>query len=151
SEVLEHVPNPAQILAWAWQLLEPGGVLCLSVPNDYNPMQKCLVDGAGHNPWWVVPDHHLNYFNFASLEKLLVRQGYEALQQTTNFPMELFLLMGQNYTQDETLGRKLHGWRKNFDVAIQGQDPQLLEDIYSGLAKAGVGRLVIQFARKPLT
>ena len=33
-EVLEHIPNPASLLSIVSQLLKPGGILCVIVPND---------------------------------------------------------------------------------------------------------------------
>ncbi len=149
SEVLEHIPNPSELLDWAMQLLSPGGVLCISVPNDFSPIQKVLTDTNEFEPWWVVPDHHLNYFDFDTLAALIKKAGFELLESTTNFPMELFLLMGQNYTKDNKLGRELHQRRKAFDITMSMYDPELLNRFYTSLAEAKMGRLAIQFARKP--
>lgn len=149
SEVLEHIPNPSELLGWAMQLLSPGGVLCISVPNDFSPIQKVLTDTGEFEPWWVVPDHHLNYFDFDTLAVLIKKAGFELLESTTNFPMELFLLMGQNYTKDNKLGRELHQRRKAFDIIMSEHNPELLNRFYTSLAETKMGRLAIQFARKP--
>jgi 2-polyprenyl-3-methyl-5-hydroxy-6-metoxy-1,4-benzoquinol methylase len=37
--VLEHVPNPAEMLREIHSLLEPGGLLFIWVPNDFNALQ----------------------------------------------------------------------------------------------------------------
>jgi len=149
SEVLEHIPNPQALLKSAYSLLKPGGILCISVPNDFSPVQQVLVESEKYTPWWIVPDHHLNYFNFDTLGATISAVGYELLEKTTNFPMELFLLMGQNYTEDGDLGRKLHGWRKIFDLTLAKGNPKLLNRFYEVLARAEMGRLAVQFARKP--
>ena len=36
SEVLEHIPQPANLLRIAHVLLNPGGMICIVVPNDYS-------------------------------------------------------------------------------------------------------------------
>lgn len=149
SEVLEHVAQPKQIIADAYKLLKTGGLLCISVPNDFNPFQQSLVDSGNYAPWWVVPDHHLNYFNFATLEKLMENNGLEITNRTTNFPMELFLLMGQDYTNNPKLGSELHQARKKFDLNLaQNNGGQARLDFYNALANAGLGRLAIVTAIK---
>lgn len=149
SEVLEHIPNPREILDLAIQVLKPGGVLCVSVPNDYSAIQGALVS-AGASEWWVVPDHHLNYFDFETLERLIQKVGLRLLERTTNFPMELFLLMGQDYTTDPELGRRLHSYRKNLDINLATHGPELMDNFYAALASAGMGRLAVVFAQKPV-
>lgn len=146
SEVLEHVGEPLSLISIAKTLLRPGGLLCVSVPNDFSPIQKAVVDTFEKPAWWVVPDHHLNYFDFDSLERLLANAGLNIVEKTTNFPMELFLLMGQDYTQDPSLGRQMHQWRKNLDINLAKADQTLPRTLYSALAKAGFGRLAIVFA-----
>ena len=149
SEVLEHVAEPKKLLALAVSLLKPGGVICVSTPNDFNPMQKTVVDRFAKDNWWVVPDHHLNYFNFDSLTDLITSAGCEVKQRLTNFPMELFLLMGQDYTSQQELGRQLHGWRKSLDLNLASMEDGTMRGFYEGLANAGFGRLAIIFAQKP--
>ena len=39
SEVLEHVPNPGEMLDLFHQALHPDGVICICVPNDFNVFQ----------------------------------------------------------------------------------------------------------------
>ena len=50
SEVLEHVPDPIDTLRITYTLLKPGGLLCLSVPNDYNPFQNVLREVCEYEP-----------------------------------------------------------------------------------------------------
>lgn len=148
SEVLEHIPDPKDLLELACDLLLPGGVLCLSVPNDFNPMQRAFCSETGAEKWWVVPSHHLNYFDFESLEGLLQRVGLTVKGRSTNFPMELFLLMGQDYTTDGVLGRNLHNKRKNLDEMLAKHEPEARVNLYKSLAGVGLGRLAIVFAQK---
>lgn len=149
SQVLEHVPDPAGLLELAASRLEPGGLLCVSVPNDFSPFQRVLETADGFAPWWIAPPHHLNYFTFDSLERLMTRAGFEPLMRDTNFPMEMFLLMGENYTTDPALGRALHAKRKRFDLSFAraGRDADRRR-FYRAMAEAGMGRLAIVTARK---
>lgn len=149
SEVLEHVAQPRQMLETAIELLEPGGILCISTPNDYNKLQSVIVNQLQKPSWWIVPDHHLNYFDFESLTHLVESTGLTIEKKLTNFPMELFLLMGQDYTTDPVQGRQLHGWRKSLDIQLAAGDMSAMRAFYEGLANAGLGRLAILFARKP--
>ena len=150
NNVLEHVPNPAALLATAQAMLEPGGVLCVSVPNDYNPLQETARFG-GLDPWWLAPPHHLNYFNFDTLSKLIVRADFDIVERFTSFPMELFLLQGEKYVGNAKLGRACHGKRKAVDLALEtaGQGA-VRRAFYAALAEAGLGREAILFAQKPL-
>ena len=79
-------PIPIAILLLARDLLEPGGVLCVGVPNDFSPFQIAAARAAGAGEWWVAPPHHLNYFDFDSLSDLLARLGFDVVERTTSFP-----------------------------------------------------------------
>lgn len=151
SEVLEHVAEPKHLLSLAETLLAPGGVLCVSTPNDFNPLQSAVVTTFDKPSWWIVPDHHLNYFTFDSLGNLIETAGFQVKNKLTNFPMEMFLLMGQDYTSDPKLGRQLHGWRKNLDINLSAVNADMLKAFYSGLADMNMGRLAIIFACKSKT
>lgn len=141
TNVLEHVPDPIGMLELAHHALKPGGVLCLTVPNDFNPLQLVAQHGKGQAPWWVAPPHHLNYFDFDSLEGLVTRLGFRPVRRLTTFPMEAFLLMGDDYVRQPELGRPAHLKRKSFDLsfAAAGLD-HVRRRLYAALADAGLGR-----------
>ena len=149
NNMLEHVPNPKELLAEAAKVLSPGGLICVSVPNDYNPFQEILREEAGFQPWWIVPSHHLNYFTFDSLSILIQSVGFDVVGETTSFPMELFLLMGDNYVGDSSLGRNCHAKRKQFDLILQRAGKGALRrDLYALFAKLGLGREAIVIGKK---
>ncbi len=147
--VLEHVPDPAGLLSLARSVLAPEGVLLAIVPNDYNPLQTALREHAGFAPWWVAPPHHLNYFDTESLPALVRRAGFEVLERETTFPMELFLLMGEDYVGDDELGRACHGRRKalerTLDTAGLGG---VKRSVYQALAAVGIGREIQVLGRR---
>jgi 2-polyprenyl-3-methyl-5-hydroxy-6-metoxy-1,4-benzoquinol methylase len=145
--VLEHVADPIALLAAANDVLKPGGAICVGVPNDYNALQAAARN-AGQKPWWVVPPHHLNYFSFDSLERLLRRCGFTPVSRLTSFPMEAFLLMGRNYVGDDAAGRALHAERKAFDANLQSLDPAIRRRFYHALSESGFGREAVVIAVK---
>jgi SAM-dependent methyltransferase len=149
NNMLEHVADPVALLRLAIARAWPGGLICVGVPNDYNALQEA-ARASGTKPWWLAPPHHLNYFDFASLEALLARLGLDVVETLTSFPMELFLLMGENYVGDDKIGRHCHLRRKQFDLALEKAGlGAVRRKLYGALAKAGIGREAIIVARKP--
>ncbi len=147
--VLEHVPDPAHLLRLAGSVLDPGGVLMAIVPNDYNPLQQALREVEGFSPWWVAPPHHLNYFDTTSLPALAERVGFEVLARETTFPMELFLLMGEDYVGNDELGRACHARRKRLERTLDRAGLSgLKRGLYEALAALGIGREIQVVARK---
>jgi len=149
NNVLEHVPNPQEVVRLARDLLPKGGLICLNVPNDFTAFQASAVASLKLPEWWVAPPHHLNYFDFDSLSRLVKRAGFEVRERTTSFPMELFLLMGLDYTKDPALGRACHNQRKRFDLALEKAGfKETRQKFYHALAQAGFGREAVVIAAK---
>lgn len=146
--VLEHVRDPRAFLRHALALLRPGGVIWVEVPNDFNPFQAAIVDRLNKDHWWVVPHHHLNYFDFHSLTSLLKELEAEELDRLGSFPMELFPLMGMDYIGDDKVGAEAHGHRMNLEKNLLAHNPQVLLTFYRALAAAGLGRTCNVLARK---
>jgi hypothetical protein len=120
------------------------------VPNDFSPLQAAAKSALGSGEWWVAPPHHLNYFDFDSLSALLARLGLKEAERTTIFPMEAFLLMGENYLDAPALGRACHGKRKAFDLALEAAGLKATRrELYRSLAKLGIGREAVIIAVKP--
>ncbi len=143
SEVLEHIPDPGEMIRLLRSMLNPGGLLYVMVPNEYSPFQEALRDGCGFDPWWVSPPHHVNYFNRDSLAGLMRSADFEVVHSDATFPIDMFLLMGENYVGDDATGRRCHALRKNFEFNLaKAGKTQLKKDLYSSLAELGLGRLV---------
>lgn len=148
-EVLEHLPDPAGMLRLFHRMLRPDGLLLVSLPNDGNPLQAAARKQHGLPPWWIAPPHHLNYFTIASITALLTRQGFSPLHVQASFPMEFFLLMGENYVGDPALGRICHGRRKTFETALAAAGLGALKTkLYEQFAALGLGRTVQILARR---
>jgi 2-polyprenyl-3-methyl-5-hydroxy-6-metoxy-1,4-benzoquinol methylase len=148
--VLEHLPNPIEICRKAYELLKPGGILCIEVPNDFNPTQQLLHEQQGLPEYWVSIPHHLNYFNRASLSGLLERIGFQIAHEEASFPMEFFLLMGENYVGNDEIGASCHQRRMHLEqtLAKTPESRALRNRLYQAMAEMGIGRTLTVFAQK---
>ncbi len=148
NNVLEHLPDPIDMLKRCHGLLDPGGILCVVAPNDFNPFQTALQKACNFDTWWVAPPHHINYFDFDSLERLLTKCQFEILARETTFPIDMFLLMGDNYIADDSLGRACHVKRMTFEKNLRKAGMNHVKrKMYQALACHGLGREIVLFAR----
>ena len=143
--ILEHVPNPAQLVELARTVLKPGGIILVRVPNDFSKIQTIAREKLSKEEWWVVPPDHINYFNFESLHNLLEELGFEVIYSQGDFPMEMFLLMGDDYVGNAEIGSMCHKKRVQFEMAVPGE---LRRTMYRSLAEVGIGRDCLVFGRK---
>jgi 2-polyprenyl-3-methyl-5-hydroxy-6-metoxy-1,4-benzoquinol methylase len=146
--VLEHVPDPIGFITDMKKMLKKGGRAAIFCPNEYNPLQRILCEEHGFAPWWVVPKHHLNYFTVESMQRLLRRLGFTIEDTLGTYPLETFLLAGKNYVGNHAVGRACHEKRKAFERALYTKDPELLNNLYTGLAALGIGREFMIIAKK---
>lgn len=149
AEVLEHLPDPAGMLRLFHRQLHPGGLLLISLPNDGNPFQEAARSTGGLPPWWIAPPHHLNYFTVDAIVALISRSGFAPLSVQGSFPMELFLLFGENYVGDGARGRECHAKRKAFELALEAAGmSELKTRLYEQFASLGLGRTTQVLARR---
>jgi SAM-dependent methyltransferase len=149
AQVLEHVLEPEACVARIAELLAPDGVVFIEVPNDFNVFQEVARRQLDKPAWWVAPDHHLNYFDYDSLSSLLARHGLEEVDRVASFPMEMFLLMGDDYVGRPCVGKAAHGRRMAFErTMIEHGRLDELGAFYRALAQAGLGRTCGLLARK---
>lgn len=148
SEVLEHVTDPVAFLHNVREILKDEGLIVVTVPNDYNPIQEIFTSETGKGKWWLAPPFHVNYFSHKSLTNLLEKCGFEILESTSMFPIDLFLLMGDDYIGNEGIGKASHTRRKNFERLLTKHNKNLLRDLYKSLAKLSLGREIVMIAKK---
>jgi len=143
--VLEHIPDPVRLLANIVAVLAPGGRLVVRVPNDFNPLQLAAQRALGVDPWWIAIPDHVNYFDHRSLAALLEGCGLEVVDQVADYPMELFLLGGEDYTCDPEAGTRCHERRRRTELAMP---PDVRRGLGRGWAAAGLGRNAMAIARR---
>jgi len=148
SLVLEHILDPLEFIEKSKDMLVNNGLFCIIVPNDFNPVQDINIK-LGRHQWWVSPFEHLNYFNRKSLKKLFEKAGLEVVYENVTFPIDLFLLMDQNYLADSSVGKACHAMRKNFEFNLDKTGSLKFKDkLYKAFSKLSVGRELIIIARK---
>ncbi len=160
-DVLEHVPNPTQLLKNCHKLLRSKGILMIEVPNDYNPLQKIVQQSLKKDQYWLTlltksrnyhwssKMDHINYFNFLSLRKLLKKLQFNVIYEQSTFPLELFLLMGDDYLKNEKIGKDIHQKRMIMEKnLINSENQEIKKNLYEKFAHLGIGRTAIFFAQK---
>lgn len=149
SQFLEHVREPVKVLEIASRFLKPGGILSVECPNDFNQLQlAALQDNIVKTPWWI-NRLHINYFSFDSLECLIAKSCFKIERRCSQFPIELFLLFGDNYIGDELLGRQIHEKRVRFEDCLHKTgNSEIVSSLYESLAKLSLGRHAQVYARK---
>ena len=149
GEVLEHIKDIEGFITMIYDSLPEGGVLAIVVPNDGTIIHEVLTEGMGYNKWYLAPPYHLNYFTVTSLGNFLKKSGFDVVHTETTFSIETMLLLGENYLQDSSLGRKWHKRRMDWETKLLRNRPDLYEKLYTNNATIGLGREIFMVVRKP--
>lgn len=111
-ELLEHVPNPQQVLQSAARWLRPGGLLYLTTPNAESLNQRLL--GL---EWSVVaPPEHLALWAPKGMRHALAKAGFQDLRIRT-----------EGLNPSEILAR----WRSQKEVVNRNQTGMALNTTFS--------------------
>jgi SAM-dependent methyltransferase len=147
--VLEHLRTPFETLCNIKDnLISDNGILIIDVPNEFNDFQLAANAENNLNDWWICPPKHINYFSPSSLKILLKNSGFEIIKQEASFPIEMFLLFGDMYVGDATLGSECHKKRVNFEkVMIKNGFKNKLNAFYESLAELELGRQITIYAK----
>ena len=147
--VLEHVTDPLDLLKRVHAILPKHGSLCVTVPNDFSPLQNAFLKVKGHLPWFVRLPDHVNYFDFRTLGTALETSGFKVVDQSALYPLELYLLQDLDYVADPELGPIAHQRRVSFEENMKAAGmTEVLDHFYRTLAAGGYGRDAMVVARK---
>ncbi|VEF25287.1 bifunctional 3-demethylubiquinone-9 3-methyltransferase/ 2-octaprenyl-6-hydroxy phenol methylase [Shewanella baltica] len=149
NNVLEHLADPVNVLTEIRNtVLKEEGLLIVTVPNDFNALQIAAQKLHELQEWWVSPPAHLNYFSRGSLQRLLTGCNFTNNLAVSSFPLEMFLLMGDNYVENRDIGKVCHQRRVQFELNLRklGEEKTLLQ-FYQSLADANLGRQITCYAK----
>lgn len=79
-DVLEHGIDPRDDLMRAYQLLNPGGILVVNLPN----LDSFMSHATGKSWNKLIPPNHTYHFTKRALSKLVSDAGFEIRQVSTN-------------------------------------------------------------------
>ncbi len=71
-DVIEHVPDPSELIREIYRVLRPGGVIFIVTPN----FASFFVRLYGPKAYGVWPDQHVVYFQPSTMTKLLRKAGF---------------------------------------------------------------------------
>lgn len=132
---LEHLIDPNRFLSEAFRILRPGGRLGISVPNHASLSQRLL----GIRNRYVGIDH-VNYFTRSTLNRILARNGFDAVAELTDKINPVVILQ-------DLRGRTSDG----ATVVQQFTDQETTDGLkYSSSAKARMLRLAHTIVRRGL-
>lgn len=79
QDVLEHVPEPREVLAQVRRVLKPSGVVLITTPN-YGSLSRFVY----RSNWSLIsPAEHLSLFRLGNLKRALVESGLAPVVLTT--------------------------------------------------------------------
>ncbi len=148
-DVLEHMREPYKILTDVRDnILEDEGILVVRTPNEFNKLQLIANQEYRLKNWWISAPQHINYFTIAHLEKLITNCGYEVFLKEAAFPLEMFILFGDQYVGNLQLGRTIHKKRVLFEKTLKKYDNNYKRKLFQNFAEMGIGREITIYARK---
>jgi SAM-dependent methyltransferase len=145
--ILEHIPNPFDFLINLKSKLDKDGIIIIEVPNDFSPFQLAYITEHNIEPYWIALPDHLNYFDRQGIENLVKRAGFSIIHGETSFPMEMFLLMGDNYLQDRSIGKASFHKVVVMERILRSYNSRLVSELYTSLYMCGVGRSIILYVK----
>jgi len=145
--VLEHIPDPLDLLVRLRGNLEREGIIIIEVPNDFSPLQLAYIAEHKIEPYWIALPDHLNYFDRTGIENLIRRAGFEIVHAETSFPMEMFLLMGDNYLKNRSIGKASFQKVVAMESIMRSYNSRMVSELYASLYQCGIGRSLILYLK----
>ena len=85
---IEHLAEPARVLADHWRTLKPGGLLILDAPN------LAILDADDIVEEWFI-DKHLTHFSARTLMRMVVAAGFDIVDPPETRDRENLLIVAQ--------------------------------------------------------
>lgn len=91
ADVLEHLPDPAEVLALASELLQPGGTIVASVPNVAHVSVRIdLARGRfRYEPYGIMDATHLRWFTAENVQLLFESVGFRIRERRVTAGLSL--------------------------------------------------------------
>ena len=109
ADVLEHLPEPQDLLRQITAVLQPGGHVIVSVPNfsHWYPRLRIALGLFGYDRLGILDQSHLRFFTRRSLARLVREAGFDIVEQrTTSVPFTA--LMG--LSRYAVVAQKVGSW-----------------------------------------
>lgn len=148
-DVLEHVIDPAEMLRGLVPCLAEGGVISITIPNDYSAVQEELKK-LGHidDDFWFSPPLHLSFFNLENGPRFVESLGFEVVDIYSGFPVDFFLFHpGANYVRDKSAGKAAHEARIAIDLLLARNGMDAFHQMAQATARCGAGRVFTMLIR----
>lgn len=149
-ETLEHCPCPEETLLHCYDLLAPGGMLVICVPNDFSPLQLLACEKFNLPRYWLAPPQHLFYFTPKTLQLLVRRCGFTICEMRGTYPLERFMLADDIcYVGNDKLGRRCHETRMQYEHTFfaEGRWDELEAEYRANITQR-IGREIVCVAKK---
>jgi SAM-dependent methyltransferase len=94
-DVIEHVPNPLEVLQSIAQYLSESGRLVVVTPDRKSKVAKIMG-----KKWWHLRVAHIGYFDYATIRRALRSTGYEIVSVTRPgwyFPLDYLFVRLLSY------------------------------------------------------
>jgi 2-polyprenyl-3-methyl-5-hydroxy-6-metoxy-1,4-benzoquinol methylase len=149
--VLEHVRDPRGLLKAAGSVTQPGGVIAITVPNDFSDLQADLqARGIVDEEYWVAPPQHLQYFRADRFATFARACGLEMVDLIGDFPIEVFLYHPtSNYVRDPSVGKAAHHARVMLDLLCARYGLERFTAFCRASAAVGLARAFTAFLVHP--
>ena len=104
-DVIEHLPNPYDVLLDVARLLVPGGIVLIATPNEGAlPSQIKRRLGFGRNTIaTVAPPHHVHGFVPETLARIITRAGLRISALGTTTPVDPLYVTARNMSSSKIL------------------------------------------------
>lgn len=147
--VIEHVPDPINLLKSLREKVTPEGLVAFSFPNDYSIIQKLSKKmGYTKRDFWFSPPDHLFYFNTDTVKIFAEKIELHILDMFAIFPVDLFLLTpNSNYVDKPEIGKFAHKARMEIELALWKKNKESTLNLFRQFAKCGIGREITAIAQ----